>query len=774
MGRPEEPPDPLVGPLAEFAVGLQALRRAVGDPSFEALGRRSDYSASDVAAAVSGRVVPSFAMTLAFVRACGGDEEEWAWRWHSLQERLGDEAERAAAHYEAGTQAGADYRAGDYRAGDYLAADYRAAERRAEPGSAAPPEHGWLNVTPADEWLAMASSLPSGEPLPPDEPLTFGGPSPPGQPRPPGHPMPDDPAHRPDPAVALGAEPAAARGAEPPRRTGCEPAAALRAEPAAEPAAELGAERPGALRAEPAPEPAPEPVARSAQESADAGDSVPDPVIEPAVEPGGHRPGQPAAESVFAPGVTAPVPAPAATLWDARAQAGARPGAAADAGQVTKPHPALAEPKEAALPPVRWWAGPPTGVTGEPAELQAGQPAGPGAANPGMSGSAVAPARGVSDAWRVAEPWAADAGPVAEPWAADAGPVAEPWAADAGRVAEPWAGAPGRRDAAPPRGAPLVDPLAEPWAAAGRGPASPPDPADPHRWREQQAAARSGLPPPSPSLRRPLEESGRPPKPTRPWDVPPSPWQRAAGGGPARPGQRGRSHERGGRGPRHRLPVLVGVLTTLAVAGIGLVYLAVFRPGHSGQPVRSAHAALASASPTPQHATPSPLRTSTGATPAVAKFPALAGVGCRAPQGTSVVMGTRSPGGDGWIRVGGGLPACGGRAIATRKSGTMGLVEDTFTWTFHTGHPATCTAKIFVADTNPSSGFAHYEVYGESLAAGTSIGQFEIDQGTAKGQWIQEGPWKVQNMLNVQLADAPAFPGDTYHVTASAALGECS
>ena len=281
MGRPEKPPDPLVGPLAEFAVGLQALRRAVGDPSFEALGRRSDHSASDVAAAVSGRVVPSFAMTLAFVRACGGDEEEWARRWHSLQERLGDEAERAAARYEAGTQAGADY-----RAGDHLAGDYRAAERRAEPGSAAPPEHGWLNVTPADEWLAMASSLPSGEPLPPDEPLTFGGPPPQDQLRSAGHPMPDDPAHGPDPAAAPWAEPAAALGAEPGAAPWAEPAAALGEEPGAAlcgspaPAAERGVEPAGrgardasrplgrgvergvapaaALRAEPAVEPAAE------------------------------------------------------------------------------------------------------------------------------------------------------------------------------------------------------------------------------------------------------------------------------------------------------------------------------------------------------------------------------------------------------------------------------------------------------------------------------------------------------------------------------------
>jgi len=137
-------------------------------------------------------------------------------------------------------------------------------------------------------------------------------------------------------------------------------------------------------------------------------------------------------------------------------------------------------------------------------------------------------------------------------------------------------------------------------------------------------------------------------------------------------------------------------------------------------------------------------------------------------------MGTRGRGGDGWTSVGGGLPACGARAIATRKSGITGLVEDTFTWTFHTGHPAACTAQIFVADTNPSSGLAHYEVFGDSLAVGATIGQFEIDQGTAKGQWVEEGPWQVQNVLNVQLTDAPDFPGDIYHVTASAARARCA
>ena len=159
--------------------------------------------------------------------------------------------------------------------------------------------------------------------------------------------------------------------------------------------------------------------------------------------------------------------------------------------------------------------------------------------------------------------------------------------------------------------------------------------------------------------------------------------------------------------------------------------------------------------------------------PGVAQFPALTGVGCTPSQGTSAVTGTRNQGGDGWTGVNGGLPDCRGQAIATRKTGTVGLVQDTFTWTFHVGHPATCTAQIFIADINPSSGSAHYDVYGDSLAPASRIGQFDINQRAAKGQWIQEGSWQVQSTLSIQLTDAPAFPGDIYHVTTSAAKANC-
>ncbi len=126
------------------------------------------------------------------------------------------------------------------------------------------------------------------------------------------------------------------------------------------------------------------------------------------------------------------------------------------------------------------------------------------------------------------------------------------------------------------------------------------------------------------------------------------------------------------------------------------------------------------------------------------------------------------------MSVGGGLQACRGTALATKKTGAPGLVEDTFTWTFRTGHPATCGVQIFVADAHPSSGVARYDVYGNSLAPEASIDHFEINQGAQRGQWVQAGTWHVQSVLRIQLTDAPNFPGDAFHVTASAAKASCS
>ncbi|WP_433179625.1 helix-turn-helix domain-containing protein [Actinoallomurus sp. CA-150999] len=87
MGRREAPvPD---GPLKEFALALRALRvNAPGAPTYRQLADEAHYSASVLSVAAAGRRLPSLDVTLAFVRACGGDTDEWRERWTSLHAEL--------------------------------------------------------------------------------------------------------------------------------------------------------------------------------------------------------------------------------------------------------------------------------------------------------------------------------------------------------------------------------------------------------------------------------------------------------------------------------------------------------------------------------------------------------------------------------------------------------------------------------------------------------------------------------------------------------------
>jgi hypothetical protein len=71
-------------PLLRFAGDLRRLRRRVGLPSYRELGRRTSYSAAALSEALSGRRLPSLAVTVAIVRACGGDPAEWTARWRQL------------------------------------------------------------------------------------------------------------------------------------------------------------------------------------------------------------------------------------------------------------------------------------------------------------------------------------------------------------------------------------------------------------------------------------------------------------------------------------------------------------------------------------------------------------------------------------------------------------------------------------------------------------------------------------------------------------------
>ncbi|MGM1062249.1 nSTAND1 domain-containing NTPase [Saccharothrix sp. Mg75] len=88
MPRVEQPLSPDGSALTQFAVDLRLLRVRAGSPSYRKLGRVAHYSATTLSEAAGGRKLPSLEVTLAFVRACGGEEEEWERRWHSVAAEL--------------------------------------------------------------------------------------------------------------------------------------------------------------------------------------------------------------------------------------------------------------------------------------------------------------------------------------------------------------------------------------------------------------------------------------------------------------------------------------------------------------------------------------------------------------------------------------------------------------------------------------------------------------------------------------------------------------
>ncbi|MEU8659276.1 nSTAND1 domain-containing NTPase [Actinoplanes philippinensis] len=84
MPRRERPLESEDSPLLRFAGDLRRLRRRAGEPTYRELGKRTNYSAAALSEAVSGRRLPSLAVTVAFVRACDGDADAWSARWREL------------------------------------------------------------------------------------------------------------------------------------------------------------------------------------------------------------------------------------------------------------------------------------------------------------------------------------------------------------------------------------------------------------------------------------------------------------------------------------------------------------------------------------------------------------------------------------------------------------------------------------------------------------------------------------------------------------------
>lgn len=79
--------------LGAFAIGLREVRRRAGGTPYRTMSRLGHYSAASLAEAAAGRKLPSLGVTLAYVRACGGDVAEWEARWRQVSAALAAEAE---------------------------------------------------------------------------------------------------------------------------------------------------------------------------------------------------------------------------------------------------------------------------------------------------------------------------------------------------------------------------------------------------------------------------------------------------------------------------------------------------------------------------------------------------------------------------------------------------------------------------------------------------------------------------------------------------------
>ncbi|MEU7023592.1 DNA-binding protein [Streptomyces sp. NPDC046203] len=86
MGRRETPLDPAEGPVQRFADELRKLRREAGGLTYREMARRAHYSVTALSQAAAGEQLPSLAVTLAYVAACGGDAGEWERRWRETAE----------------------------------------------------------------------------------------------------------------------------------------------------------------------------------------------------------------------------------------------------------------------------------------------------------------------------------------------------------------------------------------------------------------------------------------------------------------------------------------------------------------------------------------------------------------------------------------------------------------------------------------------------------------------------------------------------------------
>jgi transcriptional regulator with XRE-family HTH domain len=94
MGRPQKPLERDGSPVREFAFWLRDLRMRAG-LTYDQLGKSAHYATSTVQEATAGRRFPTLRLTLAIVKACGGDLREWRAYWVQIQRALDQDAPQA-------------------------------------------------------------------------------------------------------------------------------------------------------------------------------------------------------------------------------------------------------------------------------------------------------------------------------------------------------------------------------------------------------------------------------------------------------------------------------------------------------------------------------------------------------------------------------------------------------------------------------------------------------------------------------------------------------
>ena len=201
---------------------------------------------------------------------------------------------------------------------------------------------------------------------------------------------------------------------------------------------------------------------------------------------------------------------------------------------------------------------------------------------------------------------------------------------------------------------------------------------------------------------------------------------------------------------------VLGLLVALVLAAVG--FGCWFAVDALGRPSASAGASGAKP-PSAQESSPASFA---GGTAAI-------GPGCAASPWAVFFV---TPGGSLETGVGGGYAGCGGGADAFRKSGNTTAGAAYARWTFTFERAVTCTLQVYVADTDPSSGTAVYEITADGATRRFTLVQ-AADKGRFAGADALTGVAAPDGVIRLVLTDAGANAGDRNHVTASAVRATC-